>query len=43
MSHEPPEGRPGKPTAGAKLRARILLIGLGLLVLAYVAALLIKP
>ena len=41
MSVKPPETNPPKSTAGSKLRARVLLVGLGLLVLAYAAALVI--
>jgi hypothetical protein len=40
MSAEPPAGGPPGPRRGSKLRARLLLIGLGLLALAYAAALL---
>jgi len=38
MSAEPPQDGPPKPAPAAKLRARLLLVGLGLLLLAYVAA-----
>jgi hypothetical protein len=43
MSFEPPVKDDPQPTPGSKLRARALLIGLGLLVLAYAAALIVKP
>lgn len=43
MSAKPPENRSPEPTPGAKLRARLLLLGLGALVLAYVAAMVIRP
>jgi len=43
MGADPPPNGARKPKPGAKLRARLLLIGLGLLVLAYVAAALIRP
>jgi hypothetical protein len=39
MSVEPPEGGPPRPTPASKLRARLLLLGLGLLASAYAAAL----
>ena len=41
QDERPGSGRPA-PTPGAKLRARLLLVGLAVLLLAYLAALLLR-
>jgi hypothetical protein len=43
MTDQPPAEGPQAPKPGSKLLARLLLIGMGLLVLAYAAAMMIHP